>query len=260
MLQGLIAWWLLGSMPARQSPQPTPLPQVEEAEIVVTGYPPRCRGRPDDPLDGVTRAAPTGGWVFIVEDSSGGYRYLRKSSKGAGGQTTRLDRWRRAGDQLPSFVFRQPAGHAPMCMGRRTGAPEGTAQLQQELDPTPYRCRTVRLTMFVATRTARAWLWLNNAAAKPVLVPVEGSHGWIPVRLEWGPIGAESLWLSFGAILQDGEVWLYDPKLEVLGDDQVSRTRQRRQAACRVDVERQAQRARWQPGVVAKEREADRSK
>ncbi len=260
MRHEIMAWLLLGLGSVQDQPTPPPPLQADDAEIVVTGYPPRCRGWADDPLDAMTRTAPSGDWVFIVEDPPGVYRYLRKTSDGAVGHTTRLNRWRRAGDQLPSFVFRQPADAAPMCMGRRLGTPEGTVQLQQELDPAPYRCRTVRFTLFVATRNAKAWLWLNNAAAKPVLVPVEGNHGWIPASLEWGPVSAASPWLSFGAILQDGDLWLYDPRLEVLRDDQVSRKRQRQQAACRLEVERQAQRARWQPGAVAKEREAGRTK
>jgi hypothetical protein len=241
---------------AAQTPPAVPSPQEDGnsgGPIIVNGYPIRCHPRPNDPLDAASAAAPTQYWYFIVPKPEGGFRYERGvGGRPPDGEFTRLDRWRRAGDALPSFVFRQPDDGSPLCIGKRPHTPSGTVQLQQTLAAEPYRCRSVRLTMFVASRKAAAWVWLNGGGSKPILFPFDGNHGWTPVKIEWGPVEWGAPWLGFGVIAADGDVWFYDPKLAIISDAELSGHARRLEDRCRAALERWERLRRDHPGVAAR--------
>ena len=51
-------------------------------------------------------------------------------------------------------------------------------------------------------------------------VPFGGNHAWTPVLLETGPIDMDADHVSYGFNRQgSGDVWIYDPKLEVADRD-----------------------------------------
>jgi hypothetical protein len=53
-----------------------------------------------------------------------------------------------------------------------------------------------------------------------------GSHGWTPMLIEIGPISNQATIISFGFVLNgSGDVWLYNPKFDVLGPDDPYRRR-----------------------------------
>ncbi|RPF72162.1 hypothetical protein [Aurantiacibacter spongiae] len=227
---------------------------VPGPDIVVVGRPPRCEPLVSDPLDQVTARAPRDQWYFTVPDGEGGYRFIEGGTDPDAppppGEFTSPGSWRRAGRGMGSFTFRQPDDGTPLCIGKKRHSPAGEVQLQQQLPPDDYRCKSVRLTMFAAARDARALIWLNGYG-RPEMIEFGGDREWTPISIEWSPVSYRASWLGFGVILRSGDVWMYDAELTVIDADELSDDQLRNEAQCREDWERRRQREIWQPGVVA---------
>jgi hypothetical protein len=59
----------------------------------------------------------------------------------------------------------------------------------------------------------------SSTAATPTGWPFSGSRGWTPVLLEIGPIDDRAGHLSYGFNLEGGgDIWVYDPKLEIVAN------------------------------------------
>ena len=130
-------------------------------DIRVVGRPPRCRPRPGDPLDGVEmspaaleprqqvikRDPETGAWGLFADDDP----------------VTGPGVWQRAGTRLDQYVFRVPGDGTPLCIGARSRRSPGWGQLRQVVDARPYHGRTVRVTLWAASRDAgRVWFWVAS--------------------------------------------------------------------------------------------------
>ena len=216
-------------------PAPAEAPAAEPEpppEIRVVGRPPRCQRRPGDPLDRVDLAAAaleprqqvikrdpgTGAWGLSVDDDP----------------VTGPGVWQRAGTRLDQYVFRVPEDGTPLCIGARSRRSPGWGQLRQVVDAAPYRGKIVRVTFWAASRDAgRVWFWLASGrdyregarreadmASESGEIEFRGTHRWTPVSLTMGPVRCDQAKLSFGALLDaPGDLWLYQPKLEVVGED-----------------------------------------
>ena len=58
----------------------------------------------------------------------------------------------------------------------------------------------------------------GRSSALPT-VPFGGNHGWTPVLLETGPVHEDAGHISYGFNLQgSGDVWVHEPKLEIVVD------------------------------------------
>jgi hypothetical protein len=165
--------------------------------------------------------------------------------------------WHRVGTGIDQYIFRGPANGSLLCIGAKGHYPAGYAQLQQIVDATPYRGKRVRFTAWAASRqAARINFWLASAdpnaswyghqgRGEPLFfnpgaphrgwiydggnsngVDWWGSHGWTPMLIEIGPISNQATIISFGFVLNgSGDVWLYNPKFDVLGPDDPYRRR-----------------------------------
>lgn len=235
----LAAAVVLSAGPAPAQPEPS-APQTAESdeagvspdEIVVTGYGDivvngrarRCRPAPGDPLDSVR----IGGWsdyMMIVPDEEGGFAAKRVTE-----QITGPDFWQRVGVGMGAYHFRAPSGDKPMCIGGR-GEVDKFGGFRRIVDAAPYRGHRLRFTAWAATGRARQvnfWLaagtlpyggrLLNGGNTNSV--PFGGNSDWTPVLLETGPIHEEARHISYGFNLQGaGDVWVYDPKLEIIADE-----------------------------------------
>ena len=223
---------------------------VSENEIVVTGFPEivvngratRCQPVAGDPLDDVNiqvqmdphTGMPMPAYLAIVPDGGNGYVSVPNNE-----QITGPDFWQRVGVGMDQYVFRAPSANRPMCLGGRSGINQ-FAGYRRIVDATPYRGHRLRFTAWVATGRARQvnfWLaagteWkerprrFERTPSNALLnggntngVPFGGDHGWTPVLLETGPIHQDADHISYGFNLQgSGDVWVYDPKLEVVAD------------------------------------------
>ena len=249
---------LLGPLALAGSIQPGPdFPETVTGEdIVVTARPPRCEPLPNDPLDAVTAAAPRGDYYYIVPAADGGYEYLENVDiYGApDNQVTTMDRWRRAGVNLSSFTFRQPDDGSPMCIGKKPGTPVGYVQLQQQFRAADFRCKAIRVTMFVATREAAAMVWLNGHG-RPIVEEFEGNRPWTPVSLNWNPVTHIGEWLQFGIQLKRGDIWVYDVDFETIAEDALSKDQLHDQEICRDKMAKVEQMKIWQPGLLERDLE-----
>jgi hypothetical protein len=206
-------------------------PEVRPGEIVVTGFGDivvngraiRCRSAPGDPLDQVS----VPGWfeyMMIVPDDQGGFAARRANE-----WITGPEFWQRVGINMGAYRFRAPSADKPMCIGGR-GGPNGHGGFRRVVDAEPYRGHRMRFTAWVATGEAgQVNFWL---ATGPLLeggrilnggntnnVRFGGDHGWVPVRLETGPIDERARHISYGFNLQgSGDVWVSQPRLEVVPD------------------------------------------
>jgi len=223
-------------MPGQPSPSaaqagPAGDAEVSAPDIVVTGYGDivvygrarRCRPARCDPLDSVC----VPGWLdnmMIVPADRGGFVAKRINE-----QITGPEFWQRVGVGMGAYRFRAPSGDKPMCIGGR-GGPDSFGGFRRIVDATPYRGRRMRFTAWVATGDAgQVSFWL---AAGPLLeggqvlnggntnsVRLGGDHDWTPILFETGPIDEHARHISYGFNLQgSGEVWVYNPKLEVVTD------------------------------------------
>lgn len=223
----------------------------EGPEVVVNARVPHCHPRPDDPADAATAAAPTQYWYRLIAQPDGRFTY----EKSVGAETwptraigTQVGHWRRAGDAMPSFTFRTPEDGTPLCVGRTPG---GTIQLQQLLDPAPFRCEYIRFTAWAASGKAAAAFWINAGAGGPAMVDFSGNHDWTPVKDEGGPVASWDLLLGFGLIARGGDVWLYQPSVAVIPDTELTHRDRVRQVECRARQARLNRLTLEHPGAVA---------
>jgi hypothetical protein len=200
---------------------------------MVVGRIPRCRALPDDPLDGVDLAtAATREQQVIKLDPATGLMGVFPDDDPLTGPGI----WQRAGTRMDHFVFRVPQDGTPLCIGARGKKSPGWGQLRQVIDATPYHGKTVRVTMWAASRDAgRVWFWLasgrdgkndnpdrpRNAdmAAESGSFEFRGNRRWTPISLTMGPVRCDQEKLSFGFLLDGrGDLWIYQPELQVIGE------------------------------------------
>jgi len=205
--------------------------EAPSSAIVVVGGIPRCLPRPGDPLDEVdlTLAAVEPRQQVIRRDSETGTMGVFADDDPITGPGV----WQRAGTRLDQYVFRVPEDGSPLCIGARHEAVPGWGQLRQVVDATPYHGKTVRVTMWAASRDAgRVWFWVASGregrlrpsrgadmAAESGSVEFRGTHRWTPVSLTMGPVRCDQAKLSFGVLLDGvGDLWIYRPELEVIAE------------------------------------------
>lgn len=236
---------------AQQSQQAEEL--LEESDIVVIAHPlhdrdivvngrikARCQPRADDPQNAVQHKAPAGPWVRIEPLADGtGFRAVSDPTYWPRKEwQAELGVWKRVGTALPLFNFREPGAQSPLCVGRKPGTIGGAVQFQKLLDPLPYLCRRVRFTAFVASRKANANFWLNGrisdfgAQGRAVIVGVGGSHGWMPIQVEEGVVPFNSPAVGLGLIVSDGDIWMYDEKLVIVPDEELTPRGVRQNKSC----------------------------
>jgi hypothetical protein len=192
-------------------------------DIVVNGRARHCRPAPGDPLDRVRIP----GWpeyLMIVPAERGGFIARRANE-----WITGPEFWQRVGVNMGAYRFRAPTADRPMCVGGR-GGPNGFSGFRRVIDAAAYRGHRVRFTAWVATGEAgQVNFWL---ATGPLLeggrilnggntnsIRFRGDNDWTPVLFETGPIDAEARHISYGFNLQgSGDVWVYQPKLELVAD------------------------------------------
>lgn len=204
-------------------------------EIVVVGRIPRCRPAPGDPLDSVdlVAAAAQSRQQVIKRDPATGAMGVFPDDDPVTGPGV----WQRAGVRMDQYVFRVPLDGKPLCIGARSKKSPGWGQLRQVVDATPYHGKTVRVTMWAASREAgRVWFWVASGreakegklpkvsrqadmAAESGSFEFRGSRRWTPVSLTMGPVRCDQEKLSFGFLLDGpGDLWIYQPELQVIGE------------------------------------------
>jgi hypothetical protein len=205
--------------------------------IVISGHSVRCRPLADDPQDRVDASPagskrrqsvlmPVGGGRFELIPWNSGDAWSREffDPERFGGPGV----WRRLGTGIDQYIFRNPDDATLLCIGSKWSDPEGFGQLGQIVEAGPYRGKRVRFTAWVASRNAALvnfYLASGDPGSRRLVVnggntnnhSWGGSHGWTPMMIEIGPISKHSSFISFGFNLNgDGDVWLYNPKLEVV--------------------------------------------
>lgn len=227
------AFALLIAQPAAAQVAPPDAGSVEEPEsaaIRIMGKLPRCKPRPDDPLDrlDMAPAAAAPRQQVIKQDPATGVFGIFRDDDPITGPGI----WQRAGTRMDQYIFRIPEDGSPLCLGARDAAPRGWGQLRQVVDAAPYHGKIVRVTMWAASNKAgRIWFWVasgrrykpgasRNADMSTETGSVEfrGSHGWTPISLTMGPVRCDQEKISFGAMLDGpGDLWIYQPRIEVIG-------------------------------------------
>lgn len=201
-------------------------------EIRVVGRVPRCHALPGDPLDGVdlAPAATQSRQQVIKPDPVTGAMGVLPDDDPVTGPGV----WQRAGTRMDQYVFRVPGDATPLCIGARSRNSPGWGQLRQVIDARPYHGKTVRVTMWAASREAgRVWFWVASGregkpgkisrradmAAESGSFEFRGSHRWTPVSLTMGPVRCDQEKISFGFLLDGpGDLWVYQPELQVVGE------------------------------------------
>jgi hypothetical protein len=209
---------------AKVDPDQEPIFVTGERDIVINGHSRHCR-----PLHEAIDAFPaTTTWgkpreSIVLPDGKGGFVLVPDNEP-----VTGPAHWQRVGTGLDQYVFRASPGRGPLCIGSKWPSAEGWGQLRRIVDASPYKGKRLRFTAWVATNKATlVRFWLAAGRGTSVLYnggntdnqPWGGSHGWTPVMLEVGPIANGADHVSYGFLLYGGgDVWLYDPKLEILPD------------------------------------------
>jgi hypothetical protein len=202
-------------------------------EILVVGRVPRCRPLPGDPLDSVdlAAAASQSKQQVIKSDPMTGIMAVLPDDDPMTGPGI----WQRAGTRMDQYVFRVPRDGTPLCIGTRNERAPGWAQLRQVVDAKPYHGKTVRVTLWAASRDAgRVWFWVASGreenqwpkaprradmAAESGSFEFRGTRRWTPVSLTMGPIRCDQEKMSFGALLEGrGDLWIYRPELQVIAE------------------------------------------
>jgi hypothetical protein len=197
------------------------------SDIVVRGRIVHCRRRAGDPQDSAD-ASPRFGErrQSVLLPSEGGF-ILTGDVEPVTGPAF----WQRAGTGIDQYVFRAPGDGSPLCIGAKGAFPEGFGQLRRIVDAAPMHGKRVRFTAWVAAdraRLVRFWLAAGNPRSRRFNGGNTnnqgwgGSHGWTPVLLEIGPVATSADHISYGFLLYGtGDVWLYDPKLEIVPDGEM---------------------------------------
>jgi len=204
---------------------------------MVVGRIPRCHALPGDPLENVDLrpAAAQSRQQVIKRDPATGSVGVSADDDPVTGPGV----WQRAGTRMDQYVFRAPADGTPLCIGARSKSSPGWGQLRQVIDAKPYHGKTVRVTMWAASRDAgRVWFWVASGreakrdkegnpqpsrradmAAESGSFEFHGTHRWTPVSLTMGPVRCDQEKISFGALLDGrGDLWIYQPELQVIGE------------------------------------------
>lgn len=240
----------MGAAP-RQAADNAPQEQVSTDEIVVNGYAPHCHPRPGEPMDQFMQTGPisTADYFSVRPDDAGGFRYVSERRHPDLWYTS-PDYWQRAGMAIPDFVFRVPTDGTPLCIGARTKSPRGWVQLRKILRPTEFRCKFPRFTAFVATRRSDAMIWLNDGKRQATSGWLRGDHGWTPVKIEDGIVDIGQGMVGLGIIIEDGDVWVDQPKLETIPDNELTADQRDMAKDCRrrLDLDRHRYPDRPLPG------------
>lgn len=202
------------------------------SDIVVNGRARRCSEASGDPLDSVQVVGALNEHMMIVPDGEGKFVATRVTERITGPEF-----WQRVGIGMGAYRFRAPGAGKPMCIGGR-GSANHFAGFRRIVDATTYRGHRLRFTAWVASRSAgQVSFWLAAGSSRlvdgdPLLtedrflnggntnnVPFGGNHGWTPVLLETGPVHEDAGHISYGFNLQgSGDVWVHEPKLEIVVD------------------------------------------
>ena len=205
-------------------PDKEPIVVVGELPIVVNGRSRRCKPL-HEPIDAFPALSTWGTpkQSVVLPNGKGGFVLVPDDEP-----VTGPEHWQRVGTGIDQYVFRSPPGRGPLCIGSKWPSAQGWGQLRRIVDSSPYTGKRVRFTAWVASSKARlVRFWLAAGAGTSVLYnggntnnhPWGGSHGWTPVMLEVGPISPKADHISYGFLLYGGgDVWLYNPKLEVVPD------------------------------------------
>ncbi len=220
---------------AQQAEGTAPAAEPALPEIVVVGRIPRCVALPGDPLDSVDMAAAAAEsrQQVIKQDPATGTMGVFPDDDPLTGPGV----WQRAGVRMDQYVFRVPQDGKPLCIGARSRTSPGWGQLRQVVDATPYHGKTVRVTMWAASREAgRVWFWVATGretkdeklprisrradmATESSSFEFRGSHRWTPVSLTMGPVRCDQEKLSFGFLLDSpGDLWIYQPEIQVIAE------------------------------------------
>jgi hypothetical protein len=218
-----------------------PAKEPDLPEIMVVGTVPRCHPLPGDPLDSVDlapAAADSRQQVIKLDPVTGAMGVMPDDDPVTGPGI-----WQRAGRRIDQYVFRVPQDGAPLCIGAREKRASGWGQLRQVVDATPYHGKTVRVTMWAASRKAtRVWFWVASGreaekdkdgvarssdradmAAESGSYEFSGTHRWTPVSLTMGPVQCDQKKISFGVLLAgSGDLWIYQPEFQVIAEESPS--------------------------------------
>lgn len=205
---------------AQDAEPPIVVTAVRPETITVTA-PPHCYKRPGDPADAVPVSTGRTRQRVIAPDKSGALSWHPDNEPVLGPAV-----WQRAGDDIGDYKFRAPADGSPLCIGAYARSPIGYAQLRQIVDASAWRGKYVHFSALVATRSAdevRFWLAAGDRGNLQAIGgdthkdPLQGTHGWRQVDLLVGPVPKFANHVSYGFLLYGrGDVWITNPKLEVL--------------------------------------------
>lgn len=235
MAGGMAALLLLGGADRPVVPDDTD--QVQEIVVtavrpppgeIVVRAPPHCHRRRGDPADAVhVPVAYTAQRVIAPDKKTGqlSWQIDREQMSGP-------DVWQRAGTGIGQYIFRVPEDDTPMCIGAAVEFPSGWGQLRQIVPiPRGMSGKYLHFSGLVAARDAALIrFWLGGFASKGVrgkggdtsADPLTGTFGWKQIDLVAGPIPYEADHASYGFLLWGkGDVWLYQPKLEIQTRDEV---------------------------------------
>jgi hypothetical protein len=207
-------------------------------EVLVYGRPLKCRPLENDPRDAASLRAPVGASMLRLEQDpvSKAYRFPLQPVEPF--PLLPAGQWRRVSNAFLYFVFREPNDGSPMCLGlRKSGGGDVAANWQQDLDPAAYVCQFVRLTVFVATQKASARIWMNGGRRRAIWPWLPRTTGWMPVKLEDGPIRPGVTWIGFGLTLIGGDVWMHRPEISIVPGGELSKSALRQQRTCRRYIE-----------------------
>lgn len=187
-----------------------------EQVVVRAQIPPHCHRRSGDPLDAATDLPDR--WVTLRLKPGNKVAVVTDGLHFEGDVGT----WQRSGKAMGDYVFRVPVDGTPLCMGSRTDHPRGGAQLRRQLDPRDYRGQHVRFTAFAASRNAK-WVsfWVNGGGGERQFAQVgwTGTHGWTPVSIEIEVSDRFPRAMYGFTLTGGGDVWLYQPRLDIIGRD-----------------------------------------
>jgi len=203
------------------------IPPADELTVTARRIP-HCHRRPGDPADAVhVPAAYTAQRVIAPDKKTNqlSWQIDREQMSGP-------DVWQRAGTGIGQYVFRVPEDGSPMCIGAAVDWPSGWGQLRQIVAiPEGHAGKYLHFSALVAARDAaliRFWLGgfanrgFRGQGGDTSADPLTGTFGWKRVDLVAGPIPYEAGHASYGFLLWGkGDVWLYEPKLEIQTRDQV---------------------------------------
>ena len=223
-----------------------PLPSTAQSgpqssdDIIVRGVIPHCKPLSNDPQDSLPLPEPGKYMTIVPEPASGSFKIVPPMKAGTPRVTAGPDVWLRQGSALADFNFRVPKDGTPLCIGSKSMHPRGQVQLMHSMDGKEFACTYLRFTLFVASRKAQGIIWLNGGDHTGggdynlfVKVNLPDKMSWTPIMLQVGPVDLRSHWVGYGVVLQKGDVWFVQPKLDIVSADQLSSYHRRDLEACK---------------------------